>query len=107
MTNKSLPVDQNRKAIQTLRLGATSTNIAVGVTTARVALPTGVTGGDIVRIASNTDSYIVFGTSTVDATTSDALFTQGVEIFHVPAGATHLASIRVSADGVLTITEGY
>ena len=107
MTNKSLPVDQNRKAIQTLRLGSTSTSIAVGATTARAALPTGATAGDVIRVASNTDSYIAFGISTVDATTSDALFTQGVEMFAVPPGATHLASIRVSTDGVLTITEVY
>ena len=104
---KQMPVDLNRKAIQTLRLNTTTSKITIGGTTARVALPTGVTAGDIVRVASNTDCYINFGTSAVDAAATNVLFTQGVEMFAVPPDATHLAAIQVSTAGVLTITEVY
>ena len=107
MTAKNLALDTNATAIQTLELGPNVSKITVVVTTARVALPTGAASGDIVRIAANTDCYIAFGSSTIEASSLDSLFTQGVEIMQVPRGATHVAAIREAEDGILTITEVY
>jgi hypothetical protein len=100
-----VPVDQNGFPIQTLGLGSSTTKIAVGAASQRGPLPSGASHEDIVRIACNTDAYIKFGDSTVEATTSDALFTQGVEAFKVPDGVSHVAALQVSAGGIMTLTE--
>jgi hypothetical protein len=105
MTDKAMPRDVNNTPVQTLELGTTTTKIAVAVASASVALPTGCSAGDIVRIACNTDCYFTFGTSSVAADSNDALFITGVEIVQVPKGATHVAAIRVTDDGTMTITE--
>ena len=104
MSNRVIPIDVNGFPIQTLALGTTVT-LSVAGTTARVALPAGASHEDIVRVACNTDCYIAFGDSTVEATSSDALFTTGVEAFKVPQNTTHIAAIQVSASGNMTITE--
>jgi len=104
MSNRILPIDVNNYPIQILALSTTAT-LTVAGTSARAALPAGASHEDIVRVASNTDCYIKFGDSTVEATSSDPLFTTGVESFKVPAQATHIAAIQVSAGGVMTITE--
>src|SRR5210317_281676 len=100
MSTRIVPVDQNGFPIQTLGLGATTTTITVSGTSARGALPSGASHEDIVRIACNTDCYIKFGDDTVEATTGDALFTQGVEAFKVPDGVSHVAALQVSAGGI-------
>ena len=107
MTEKNLARDANNTPIQTLELGATTTKIAVAVASASVALPTGCSAGDVIRIACNTDCYFTFGTSSVAADSNDALFITGVEVLQVPRGATHVAAIRVTDDGTMTITEVY
>lgn len=105
MSTRIVPVDQNGFPIQTLALQPTNATITVVSTTARAALPSGAGAEDIVRIACDTDCHIKFGDDTVEATTSDTLFTQGVEAFKVPDEVTHIAAIRRTADGFMTITE--
>lgn len=105
MTAKILPVDQSLHAVQALSLGTSVSKITVTGTTARAALPTNAGMTDVVRVACNTDCYIVFGDSTVEADANDSLFTQGVEILAVPRGVTHVAAIQVSTNGVMTLTE--
>ena len=105
MSTRIVPIDQNGFPIQTLALGTQTVKLTVSGTTARGAFPSGASHEDIVRIACNTDCHIKFGDDTVEATTNDPLFTQGVEAFKIPDNATHLAAIQVSAGGILTITE--
>lgn len=105
MSTRIVPIDQNGFPIQTLALGNTVVKLTVSGTSARGTLPFGASHEDIVRIACNTDCYINFGDSTVEATSTDSLFTAGVEAFKVPQGATHIACIQESAGGVMTITE--
>ena len=105
MSNRILSIDVNGFPIQTLALGDSVTKIVVGASTQRGALPTGVSKEDIVRLASNTDCYIKFGDSTVEATDSDTLFTQGVEAFKIPMNATHIAVLQLNTGGIMTITE--
>ncbi len=100
-----LPRDKNGQPIQTLAIDANTASLAVAGASADVALPTGARAGDIVRVACNTDCHIAWGDNTITATTSDCLFPAGVEIMRVPAGATNLAAIRVTANGTLTINE--
>jgi hypothetical protein len=106
MANDStLPLDRNATAVQVLGPGNYAAGIAITVASNRTALPTGCVAGDILRIASSQDCYVKFGTVTVTATTSDVLFLAGAEFMKVPAGATHIAGIRVGADGVLQVTK--
>jgi hypothetical protein len=105
MSSRIVPVDQNGFPIQTLALSSTTVKITVGAASVRVALPSGASHEDIVRIACNTDAYIAFGDSTVVATESDALFTAGVEAFKIPQTATHVAALQESAGGLMTLTE--
>lgn len=101
MAYANLPKDQNGHVIQALSLEPTlNVKGAVAATTARVALP----AGDVVRIASTTDCYIRFGDSSVEAAATDAVFPIGSEFLKVPSGATHMAFIRVTADGVISVT---
>lgn len=81
---------------------AALTNAAVAVASAVAALPT---GAEIVEVASNTDCYILFTTSggSVSSTTGQ-VFPKGVANYRVPLGATHLAHIRASEDGRISIT---
>ena len=105
MSTRIVPIDQNGFPIQTLGLGTSTVKLTISGTTARGALPAGASHEDIIRIASNTDCHIKFGDDTVEATTDDALFTQGVEAFKVPDGVSHVAAIQVSAGGIMTINE--
>jgi hypothetical protein len=98
-------MDQNGFPIQTLALGTSTNTIVVGGSSLRQPLPSGAGAEDIVRLACNTDCFIIFGDSTVVATSSDALFTAGVEAFKVPDGATHVAAIQESSSGIMTLTE--
>jgi hypothetical protein len=98
-------MDQNGFPIQTLALGTDTNTITVTGTSARQPLPSGAGAEDIVRLACNTDAFIIFGDVTVVAAPGDALFTAGVESFKVPDGATHIAAIQESSGGIMTITE--
>ena len=106
MTDRILSIDQNGFPIQTMGpVGITSTMATTAVTD-RVVLPAGVGAGDIIRVASSVDTYFAFGDVTIDATTSDSLFTAGVEVFKIPKDVTHIAALIVGAtNGVLTVDE--
>jgi hypothetical protein len=83
----------------------TPTKGAVGSASARIALPTGALESYFAaRIASTTNCYIKFGDGSVNAANTDTLFPAGAEVMMVPGGATHLAFIRDTADGSITIT---
>lgn len=115
MSTRIVPIDQNGFPIQTLALGDSTVKLTVTSLSSRGALPSGASHEDIVRLACNTDCHIKFGDDTVEATTSDALFTQGVEAFKIPDQATHVAAVIVAdgqgqggtngANGILTMTE--
>lgn len=93
----------NGEAIEVLAIGTAAIPITVATATSSQALPSGAIDGDTLRVASTTDCYIRFGTSLVEAAATDAYFPAGVEYLKVPQGATHLAAIRLAADGVLSM----
>ncbi len=99
-----LPKDVNGTEVQSLSLASVSTIATVGVASASTALPTGATPGSVIRVACTVDCHIAFGASGVTAANTDHLFTPGVEVMVVPDSATHIAAIRVSADGTLSCT---
>ena len=102
----NLPTDKNANAVQVLGLSsAAPVNITVAGVSANTVLPTGTVGGDVVRVACDTDCYFVFNSSAPTADSNDHLFIQGVELLQVPSGSTHIGAIRVSADGVMTISK--
>lgn len=101
-----MPFDYNGNPVQTLGLSSSTNSLSVAAASANVALPAGVAAGDIVRVACTTDAYIEFGDSGVTAAQgTSAIFTTGVEVLKVPRGATHIAAVRIAADGFLSVTE--
>lgn len=107
MPHFSLPLDQRGNPIQSLAPDPSKTvTVPIGVSSNRVALPSGVGERDIVRVAGNAACFVRFGDSSVIAAGTDALFPVGTEVFRVPPGATHLAVVQDGAvTGILTITE--
>lgn len=83
---------------------ATMTRQAVGSASARVALPTLGTSREL-YVMANTRCYFMTGNSSVTAAagTSHPLATDERFYFRVPAGHTHIAYIRDSADGFISI----
>jgi uncharacterized cupin superfamily protein len=83
---------------------ATMTRQAVGSTSARVALPTLGTSREL-YVMANTRCYFMTGNSSVTAAagTSHPLATDERFYFRVPAGHTHIAYIRDSADGFISV----
>jgi hypothetical protein len=102
MAQITLPRDTIGFAVQALspRTG-TNVNVAVAAASARGAIPTNC---DVVRIATNTDCYVLFGDNTVVATNLCMFFPAGSEVFRIPTGTTNVAFIRSSADGTASIT---
>lgn len=76
-------------------------NVAVSSSSATTS---NAVGTPFVRLASTTACYVVFGTNPT-ATTSGVLINAGAvgEVFKIPVGY-KVAAIRVSADGVLSVT---
>ena len=104
-----LPSDQNSNPVQVLSWDQ-STSVKIGTvttTSANVALNAAIGDGDVVRIACTIDAYLAWGFgSAATATSSNPLFTSGVEYMRVPDGATHISALRAgSADGVLCVTK--
>ncbi|MGV7235784.1 MAG: hypothetical protein ACQ9ET_05930, partial [Nitrosomonadaceae bacterium] len=79
--------------------GAMSASIAIpfGFAGVSSALPT---NSGSVRIHSQADCFIEFGTTT---TTSSMYFPAGIEIFGVPSGSTHIAVKTAGEAGVLNV----
>jgi len=67
----------------------------------RVALPT---TSPIVRIYSPTDCFIVFGDSSVTATTTSMPHDAGAEYYGVPDSATYVAAYGNGGTGTMIIT---
>ncbi len=67
-------------------------------------LPAAIEEGMLVRIASAEDVYIRWDSSATAATSSDTLFTRGVEPQLVPRGATYFSCLSVSVAGPVTVT---
>lgn len=97
--------DSNNEAVHALKLTGTSARIATSGVSSSVALPAGLSPGEVARIAATEHCYINFGTGAVTADTTSVLFPAGVEYIVVPAGVTHMAAIQVSGGGVVTIME--
>lgn len=97
--------DEDSNAIQTLAPDTTRANInalTVGGTAASAQLAT---TSDVFRLATDADSWIMFGDSGVSAQANDILFPAGVEIFKRPEGATHISCIQFGgSSGTLSVT---
>lgn len=102
MAKFQLTRDKFGEPIQTLS-PKDNTNINIGGSSVRAAIPA---DAEVVRLAPTSDCYVAFGDSSVDADTSSMNMVTGVEIFRVPAGATHIATIQNGAvTGVLSVTK--
>lgn len=77
------------------------TSVASGVSSARIALPTGTR---VFRIHADQACFINFGDNTVTSAATDMPFDAGVEILGVPEAHTHIAAIQNSSAGTVTIT---
>lgn len=97
-------IDENSQPIPVLTPNHdTIANAAVTASSAATALPS---GAKVVEIGLSTDAYFLFGTSGASVTSSTGQFMpKGTVVYGVPLGATHVAVIRSSADGRVTITE--
>lgn len=105
-----LPLDSNNNPIPALRLkddGAHS--IGVGSSSARNSTAFSA-DTRVIGLYATTDMYVRLGDGTVSASASDHFFPAGV-YYDISIGGdaaaldTHIAAVRVSADGVLYISE--
>lgn len=98
----NLPKDADAQPIQVLR-PSTIVNVATSNSSTATPLPS---GADLVEIAVTEDAYIEFGlTGTTAASSSSMFFPKGVAVYRVPIGATHLAHIRDTTNGRISITK--
>lgn len=79
---------------------ATHTKLTVDATSRSFAL----SGAKVIRVASDVDLFLWFGTSGVTADSTGIYFPAGVETISVPAGATHVAQVQNATAGLVTIT---
>lgn len=98
MTN--LPTDVNSRPIQTLspvehQVGTVSTGAAL-----RLVIPADT---QVIRVASTVDCYMKLGDSGVTATSSDAVFPIGVEVFSKKE-YTHISLLAITATGVASVS---
>jgi hypothetical protein len=108
MSYINLPRDKSGGVVPVLNLDFAQTTGTVpltsGGTSARAAIPSDYSEGDVVYVACTNDIYITFGNSSVDATTSDVVFPYGGQPLIIPAGATHVAVLQVSAAGSVSVS---
>lgn len=100
----ALPKDNNSNAVQALFPIATVNMTINDAGSTRLTLPADT---ELVRIAVSQDCYIKFGGSTVTATTSDAFFPVGAEVFAcTDNGITHVAAFGTQiSNGVLSASK--
>ena len=98
-----LPQDQTGHPVQALSFTGNPKVINFTTSSANTTLPTNVQGGWVIRAASTEDCYIAFGDAATTATVASFLFPKGVEYLKVPKGATHVAAVRVTTSGVLSV----
>ncbi len=97
----------NGDTIQVLPLNHTNDFfVSLVVSQVRVTL----NGANIVRISTSVDVFLQFGNSGVAAvanTTGNTYHPQGVEVFAVPEGATHVSMVKAAGvlDGFGTVTQ--
>jgi hypothetical protein len=110
MTTK-LPLDSNNNPIPALRLkgGAAAHSIASTAASARNSAAFD-DETRVISVYATQDVYIAFGDASVSATSSDHFFPAGVYYDFAIGGDgtghyTHLAALRVSADGTVYISE--
>lgn len=97
-----LPRDKDNHPIQVLA-PSTLVNAAVGGSSVATALPS---GGQVVDVATNTDCWVLFGTSGSTVSNSTGTFLpKGAVVWRVPDGATHLCHIQDSASGRISVTK--
>jgi len=85
---------------------STVQRVAVGATSARTAADWS-DQTTFVEVCSSVACHIKFGTSSVEATTSDLYLPANFpRIYGVSVSTPRLAVIRASGDGFLTVTEG-
>jgi len=99
---KGMTKGQFGDAIQSL---PTDESVHAKITVSASSQEADMTGSQLVRIASNTDTYIKFGITGLTATVSDLFFPAGVEVLVMPKDTTHVAIIQESAAGIATITK--
>jgi len=100
MPSPNLGRDSNNVPVQAL-YPASPVNVTISGVSQLLAIPAET---QFLRVASTGNVYLQFGTSAAVATTASALFPAGSEMFKIPAGVTHVATIQVgAATGILSI----
>ena len=99
----TLPKDTSGDPIGALSPTGVMDDQTTSGTSAGAAFPTGMDGGDIVRVACTAACYFVTGVGAQTAVATDTLLPAGVEYFRIPYGHTHYAVIQVSAAGAFHI----
>jgi len=100
---KGMAKGQYGDSIQALPVDDT---IHAKVTIGASSVVSDLTGAQIVRIASDVDIYVKFGTSGVTVTVANGIyFPAGVEVFIMPINDTHVAVIQNATAGIATITK--
>ena len=105
-----LPTDSDNNPIPALRLRDDGAHqISAGTTSARNSAAFDA-ATRVISLYATTDVYVRFGNSSVTATTSDHFFPAGI-YYDVAIGGektghdTHIAVLRVSADGTVYVSE--
>jgi hypothetical protein len=105
-TNVDLPKDVDGKSIQTLApIESSAVQVIIAAGNNRIALPTDAV---VVEVAASDICRIKFGDSSVDATTGTVarIFPQGISVYRVPTGATHLAVTQFgTSTGFVTLVQ--
>lgn len=104
-TGMQLPTDKNAIALQILSPAyASAVNGTIVATSQRVALPT---DSEILFITNTQDMWVAFGTGSIVAVSQASgtfLLLAGERPLQKPSGATHLAVIRNTTDGLFSVT---
>lgn len=94
--------------LQALQVAASGANLATAAASANVAIPNNSAGqkARLVRLYATQDCYVRQGISGLTAAAGDLYVGAGAAgaVVLNCNGATHIAAIRVSADGILNIT---
>jgi len=101
----SLSRSHNATELHIPSISNTVTKLTFTDTADTQALAASMVAGRLTRVSASEDCYIRWDSSAVAATVTDTLFIRGVEPQRVPEAATHFSAIRVSTNGVLTVTE--
>jgi len=106
MTGKtvSMPRDANGNPLGAVAVIAT-TNLSFTATSVSTILPGALAEGRVYRFMCTEHCYLEFGTGSATATTSSQLEPVGGGFAKIPDGATHYAVVRVSTNGIASMSE--